>query len=175
MIKERSFFRGKVTLVSGRESDFYFDMKPTMFSPDGAAALADMILDRLAPMDVDYIGGLAVGAVPLVSAAVAMSARGGRPIPGFFVRKEVKGHGTRKTIEGLPHGETLAGKRVVIFDDVTTTGGSAMNAVQEARSAGAKVVLVLSIVDREEGAVEFFHHADVPFEAFFKAGEFLAA
>src|SRR5262245_38774929 len=165
LIKQKSFSRGTFKLASGKTSDYYLDMKPTMFSPEGADALAEMILDRAGGLQADYIGGVALGAVPLVSNATMLSHRRGRPLPGFFVRKEVKDHGTMKRIEGLSKGETLAGKRVVILDDVTTTGGSAMLAVEAAREAGAQVVLVLSTVDREEGAAEFYRAQGIPFDA----------
>jgi len=173
LIKERSFFRQRIVLTSGRESDFYFDMKPTMFHPEGAALLAELILQNLDGLKVDYAGGLAVGAVPLLSPLAMESYRKGRPIPGFFVRKEIKGHGTRRRIEGLDARQSLAGKSVVILDDVTTTGGSAMLAVNAAQDAGATVVLVLSVVDREEGAAEFYKAAGIPFRAIFTASEFL--
>ena len=121
------------------------------------------------------VGGLAVGALPLISTIPMLSARHAKPIPGFFVRKEVKDHGTMKLVEGLAEGETLRGKRVVILDDVTTTGGSAMIAVQAATDAGAKVILVLSVVDREEGAEEFYKEKGIPFEALFRASELLGS
>src|SRR5437879_7601781 len=100
LIKARSFRRGKITLASGRVSDFYFDMKPTMFDPAGAEWLAEMILRELADQKVDYVGGMAIGAVPLICAVVTTSRRQGRPLPGFFVRAQVKDHGTKRRIEG---------------------------------------------------------------------------
>jgi orotate phosphoribosyltransferase len=160
-------------LASGRESEYYLDMKPAMFDPEGANALSEMILDRLENIKVDYIGGLALGAVPLISTITMLSYRQECPLPGFFVRKEVKDHGTKKLIEGLTESETLQGKDVVILDDVTTTGGSAMIAVEAAQTSGGKVILVLSVVDREEGAVEFFREREIPFAALFKASDFL--
>jgi orotate phosphoribosyltransferase len=170
LIREHSFGRRKVVLASGRESNFYFDMKPTMFHPEGAALLARMMLERLSALGVDYVGGLEMGAVPLVACVAAVSHDEGRPMPGFFVRKAVKDHGTKKRIEGP---ENLMGKRVAILEDVTTTGGSAIQAVEVAREAGAEVVLVLSIVDRLEGARESFEKAGVPFVSLFTADDFL--
>jgi orotate phosphoribosyltransferase len=134
-----------------------------------------MILDRLSDLRVDYVGGLALGAVPLVSTVTLLSHRRGAPIAGFFVRKEVKDHGTKKLVDGLGPNDTLAGKRVVILDDVTTTGGSAMVAIESAQKLGAEIVLVLSIVDREEGASEFYRARGLPFAALFTASEFMAA
>jgi orotate phosphoribosyltransferase len=170
LIAARSFGRKKIILASGRESNFYFDMKPTMFHPEGAALLARLILDRLSKTGVDLVGGLEMGAVPLVATVSAFSFDAGRPIPGFFVRKAVKDHGTKKRIDGV---ESVAGKKVVILEDVTTTGGSAIQAVEEVRDAGAEVVLVLSIVDRLEGAGEAFAAAKVPFASLFTRDDFM--
>lgn len=175
LIQKKSFSKGRYTLASGKESYFYLDMKPTMFNPEGADALSSMIWDKLQGMNVDYVGGLALGAVPLISTISMRSHLEGPPLPGFFVRKEIKGHGTKKLIEGLAEGETLNGKRVVILDDVTTSGHSAMIAVKAAQDSGAKVLLVLSVVDREEGAAEFYYNEGIPFESLFTASEFMAA
>jgi orotate phosphoribosyltransferase len=172
LILKRSFGRKKIKLASGKESDFYFDMKPTMFHPEGALLLAEMIFDRLKDEMVDSVGGLAVGAVPLISPLALVSYQKNRLLPGFFVRKEIKEHGTKRLIEGA---DDLKDQNVVILDDVTTSGGSAMLAVNAAREAGAHVILVLSIVDREEGAVERFKKEGIHFEALFKASEFLNA
>ena len=170
IIKARSFRRGKFTLVSGKTSDYYLDLKPTMFDPEGATLLATLILEHIAKIKVDCIGGLAMGAVPLIATVNVVSFTQNRPLPGFFVRKAVKDHGTRRRVEGSAD---LMGKSVVILDDVTTTGGSAMEAVSAAREAGAQVVLVLSVVDREEGATEFYQKEGIPFAALFTASEFL--
>jgi orotate phosphoribosyltransferase len=172
IIKSKSFSRGKFVLASGRESNFYLDMKPSMFDPEGANALSLLVLDRIKSLNADLIGGLEMGAVPLVTAVSVLSPGQGKPLPGFFVRKEVKGHGTKRKIEAVGD---LTGKNVVILEDVTTTGGSAMQAVEAVRSAGANVLLVLSIVDREEGAAEFYATNSIPFGALFRVSEFLAA
>jgi orotate phosphoribosyltransferase len=173
LIKEKSFSRGRFVLASGQVSNYYLDMKPTMFDPEGANALSEMILDRLYDVKVDYVGGLALGAVPLISTLTMLSGHQNRPIRGFFVRKEVKDHGTMKLIEGLTKNESLQGKNIVILDDVTTTGSSAMAAAEAAQESGANIIRILSIVDREEGAVEFYREKGIPFEALFVASEFL--
>src|SRR5665213_3244236 len=134
IIKQRSFGRKKITLASGKESDFYFDMKPTMLMPEGANALAELILGRLDRNKVGYVGGLAMGAVPLLGPIAVVSYHKGRPIPTFFVRSEAKTHGTMRKLEGVMPDE-LRGQDVVILEDVTTTGASAMIAVEEARKA----------------------------------------
>ena len=129
-----------------------------MFNPKGAKLLAELIFERLENEKVDFIGGLEMGAVPLISPFNMLSFEKGRPIPGFFVRKNVKEHGTKKLIEGVYGG--LKDKNVVILDDVTTTGGSAMQAVKAVQEVGANVTLVLTIVDREEGAADFYKSSE---------------
>jgi orotate phosphoribosyltransferase len=173
IIKERSFRFGNFILVSGKSSHYYLDMKPTMFDPEGANLLARLVLDRIAELKPDYIGGLEMGAVPLVASVTVLSHQAGRPVRGFFVRKGAKDHGTRKLVEGVANG-ALRDKNVVILEDVTTKGMSAMQAVSAARAEGANVALVLSIVDREEGATEFFRRQRLPFDFLFKASEFRA-
>ena len=170
LIKERSFRRGNFTLASGKQSAYYFDSKPTMLHPEGASLLAALIVDELAGVKADCVGGLEMGAVPLIAPVAMRSLEAGRPLLGFFVRKAPKDHGTRQRIEGLD----LAGKTAVILEDVTTTGGSAMQAVEEVRAAGGTVALVLSILDRGEGAAELYAAAGVPFKSLFRAEEFLA-
>ena len=172
LIKARSFSGGNKMLVSGRSTNYYFDMKPTMFHPAGAAWIAELMLDRIESLKVDYVGGLAIGAVPLVNSIAMLSHQRGRPIPGFFVRAQVKDHGTQRRVEGTS--ESLAGKNVVIVEDVTTTGGSASTAAEAAVADGANVVLVLSIVDRLEGAVENFKNRGIAFQAIYTADEFMA-
>jgi orotate phosphoribosyltransferase len=173
IIKERSFRFGNFILVSGKSSHYYLDMKPTMFDPEGANLLARLVLDRIAGLKPDYIGGLEMGAVPLVASVTVLSHEAGLPVRGFFVRKGAKDHGTRKLVDGVANGE-LRDKNVVILEDVTTKGMSAMQAVSAARAEGADVALVLSIVDREEGAAEFFRRQRLPFDFLFKASEFRA-
>ncbi|MGH6736516.1 MAG: orotate phosphoribosyltransferase [Methyloceanibacter sp.] len=170
LLRERAFRRGKVVLASGRESDYYFDMKPAMLDPDGAGLMADLFLHEIQGISADAVGGIEMGAVPLIAPVAMRSTSFGRYLPGFFVRKAVKDHGTKKRIDGVD----IAGKTVVILEDVTTTGGSAMEAVKAVEEAGAKVALVISILDRGEGAAELYAQNGVPFKSLFKAEEFLA-
>ncbi len=170
LLKERAFRRGRVVLASGRESNYYFDMKPAMLDPDGAALMADLILQQIQGVKADYVGGLEMGAVPLIAPVAIRSLDFGRRLPGFFVRKTVKDHGTKKRVDGAD----IAGKTVIILEDVTTTGGSAMDAVRAVEEAGAKVALVLSILDRGEGAADLYAKAGIPFTSLFRAEEFLA-
>lgn len=175
LIKERSFQSGaEMKLASGQTSSFYFNMKPTMLHPDGAHLIATLILAQLAAdgIDADMIGGLEMGAVPLASAVAAVSATGKRPLPAFFVRKQAKEHGTQSLVEGLAKGETLQGKKVVIVEDVTTTGGSAIKAADAVKREGAIVVRVITVVDRREGASEAFKAAGLDFKPLLTVGDF---
>jgi orotate phosphoribosyltransferase len=157
IIKSRSFQTGaEMRLASGRTSSFYFNMKPTMLDPEGGYLIAQLILDALEGIDADWIGGLEMGAVPIAAAVAACSHARGRRLAAFFVRKQVKEHGTKSLLEGLARGETLRGARVVIVEDVTTTGGSALKAAEAVRAEGAEVVRIITIVDRQEGAAATF-------------------
>ena len=172
LISELSFKRGDFILASGKASTFYLDMKPTMFNPEGCAVLARLLFRRIKSLKPDLIGGLEMGAVPLISPVSMVSLNEGMSIPGFFVRLKAKDHGTKKIVESAA---PLNGKRVVILDDVTTTGASAMEAVTAARAAGAEVLLVLSIVNSEEGAKEFYKEQGIPFDSLFRVAEFMNA
>jgi orotate phosphoribosyltransferase len=173
LIRTRSFGRGKIMLASGRESDFYFDLRPTTIHPAGATCVGELICDALEGTNAEYVGGLEAGAIPIATAVAVASHRRGGNLQAFFVRKKVKDHGAKKMIEGLPTGESLKGKNVVIVEDATTTGGSSMQAVKILREEGAKIVLVLTIVDRLEGAKENFAAEGLELRALYTADEFL--
>ena len=175
IIRRRSFRQGGAfKLASGRTSTIYFNLKPAMLDPEGARLIGAALAERSADLGADYVGGLELGAVPLVAAAAAMSAVGGRPVRAVFVRKAAKEHGTQSLIERLAEGETLAGKNVIVVEDVTTTGGSALKAITALREAGANVSHVVTIVDREEGAMDAFAAAGITLHALFRKGEFAA-
>lgn len=172
IIKSLSVETGRTfKLASGRTSDFYCNLKPTMMDPEGAHLLGLAIAEALDDTRADMVGGLEMGAVPLATAAAAASFARGKPRPAFFVRKQAKDHGTQSLIDGLKRGETLAGKTVVILEDVTTTGGSSAKAIEAAKAAGASVALVLTMVDRQEGAADTFSKLGVPFRALITAAE----
>jgi orotate phosphoribosyltransferase len=162
LLQNRNF-----VLASGRSSNFFFDMKRTMLDPEGAALLADLLFDAIKAEDVEYIGGLETGAIPIVAALCARSWPE-KPLKGFFVRKENKGHGTDQRIDGLLE----RGSKVILFEDVTTTGGSAMQAVNQARQLDCAVLKVVSVVDRLEGAEENFRAAGIRFESVFTWRDF---
>ena len=164
IVKARSFESGReVKLASGRTSTFYFNMKPTMLHAEGGLLIANLILDQLEGVSARWIGGLEMGAVPIAAAVAAVSPVRQRPISAFFVRKQAKEHGTRSLVEGLAPGESLSGARVVIVEDVTTTGGSAIKAAEAVRAEGGEVVRVITIVDRLEGAADAFRAAGLDF------------
>ena len=165
IVKSRSFQEGpEMRLASGKLSTFYFNMKPTMLDSEGAHLIASLILDQLEGVDADLIGGLEMGAVPIAASVTAVAHARGRKLPAFFVRKQAKEHGTKSLIEGLARDETMDGKRVVIVEDVTTTGGSAIKAAEAIRASGATIVRVITIVDRQDGADEAFKAANMDFQ-----------
>ncbi len=168
IIRRNSLLQNRdFVLASGRSSSFFFDMKRTMFEPEGAALAADLLFDRVRDEDFDYIGGLESGAIPIVAALCARSWPQ-KPIKGFFVRKETKGHGTDQRIDGLLE----PGSRVILFEDVTTTGGSVMQAAIAARQLDCTIVKIIAIVDRLEGAYETFKTAGIAFESLFTWRDF---
>jgi orotate phosphoribosyltransferase len=148
LLDDRAARTGEITLSTGVKSNFYFDCKPVTLSADGAYLVGMAFLDALEalPERPEAVGGLTHGADPIVSAIVVLSHVRDCPIDGFYVRKEAKRHGTKRCIENPPK----PGTKVVIVDDVVTTGKSLLQAVNEAREAGCKVIGVLALVDREE-------------------------
>jgi len=150
IIEEKSLITGRTfTLASGRTSSFFVNLKQTMLDPEGANLLADLILDVLEAEGIHNIGGLEMGAVPLVSAVCTKSFER-FPVNAFFVRKSVKDHGAAKLIDG----HLDEGSEVLIVDDVVTTGGSAVQAAEAVRARGCHVSKILAIVDRQEGGRE---------------------
>lgn len=160
-----SFQKRKVTLASGRESDFYLDLRQTMMRPRGVKLAGELLLAKLmAGRRVDAVGGMAVGAVPVVSAVLAAAA--GDPetkLTGFFVRKETKAHGLGRRIEGAFE----PGMTIALLEDTTTTGGSTLDALDAVTAAGGNVARVLCLVDRGEGAREAFAGRGLELEPIF--------
>ena len=173
VISERSLLRDTdVKLASGANSTFYFDMKRTAFHPEGASLIAQLILGQLADLNVDYVGGLEMGAVPLVACVVQHSFPK-HPVGGFFVRKQPKDHGTRRLIEGLRQNESLSGKTVALLEDVTTTGGSVLKAVSAVREECASVPCVITVVDRLAGASDNLKKENVDLKAVLTVRDFV--
>ena len=166
LVLEVSFERRKVVLSSGKESDFYLDLRQTLMRPRGVALAGEQVLDRLlAGPPVDAVGGMAVGAVPLVTAVLSAAARRdpATGLLGFFVRKQAKGHGLAKRIEG----GFAPGQTVALVEDTVTTGGSTLEALDAVEAEGGKVARVLCLVDRGEGAAEAFAERGIALEALF--------
>ena len=175
IVKARSFQVGpEMKLASGRTSTFYFNMKPTMLDAEGAYLIADLICDQLEGIDAGLVGGLEMGAVPIASATAAIAHTRGRKLSAFFVRKQAKEHGTKSLIEGLSRDESMAGKKVVIVEDVTTTGGSSIKAAEAIREAGGEIVRVVTVVDRQEGAAEAFAAAGLDLRPLLTMSDFKA-
>lgn len=152
------------TLASGRTSRHFFDMKPVMMDPQCAHNLGVLIHAKLGELgNIDTVGGLELGAVPLTGIAIAKAGTGSN-LRGFIMRKEPKGRGGRKTGNppGIEGSTLLAGDRCVILEDVTTTGGSALKAVDRLIEMGCDVVGCITILDRQEGGMEAFSEAGIP-------------
>lgn len=153
IILERSFKYSEnppFTLASGRQSNFYFNCKPTTLDPEGMNLIGAIIFDMLKDTDVTAAGGLTLGADPIANALAVISYQKGKPIKSFIVRKDVKDHGTKSAIEG----NVGPGEKIAIIDDVITTGGSTITAIEQARKAGLNVEMVITLIDREEGGRE---------------------
>ena len=138
------------TLASGRTSNYYFNCKPTTLDPEGMNLIGMIIFAMLADTDVSAAGGLTLGADPIANALSLISYQRGKPIKSFIIRKDVKGHGTKSAVEG----DVRPGEKVAIIDDVITTGGSTLTAIERAREAGLIIERVVTLVDREEGGRE---------------------
>ena len=149
-IKTGAIKFGEFTLASGAKSNRYFEGKLLTLHPEGATRVAEAICSILEGTDVDAVGGLIIGAIPIATAVSMVSYQRGKPIAAFIVRETAKEHGTQRQIEG--HLEP--GSRVAIVDDVITKGGSVVKAIQAVEGAGCKVVKVITIVDRHEGGSE---------------------
>ncbi len=166
IILEVSFRREKVVLSSGKESDFYLDLRQTLMRPRGVALAGELLYERLsAGPRIDSVGGMAVGAIPVVSAVLLAAATQdpNTDLLGFFVRKETKKHGLGKRVEG----GFEPGQSVALVEDTTTTGGSTIDALDAVIAEGGKVVRVLCLVDRGEGATEAFAARGIELEALF--------
>ena len=164
LVNELAVVRGKVTLASGLESNFYVDMRRATLHHEAAPLIGHVMLDLLEENgfsvdEVDAVGGLTMGADPVATAMLHAAAARGLDLDAFVVRKAAKDHGMKRQIEG----PSVEGKRVVVLEDTSTTGGSPIQAVEALREAGAQVLAVAVIVDRNTGARERIEAADLPY------------
>jgi orotate phosphoribosyltransferase len=168
LITSLAVVHGKVTLASGKEADYYVDLRRATLHHAAAPLIGHLLLDALeeagfGPADIDAVGGLTLGADPVAGALLHAAASRGLELDAFVVRKESKAHGLQRRIEG----PDVAGRRVVAVEDTSTTGGSVLTAVEALREAGAIVVAVAVIVDRDTGAREKIEAAGLPYLALF--------
>ncbi len=159
LIKDLAIVHGKVTLSSGREADFYVDLRRVTLSGRAAPLVGRVLLDLTKDLEFDAVGGLTMGADPVATAMLHAAAASGRELDAFVVRKEAKAHGLQRRIEG----PDISGRRVLVLEDTSTTGGSPLTALQAVREAGATPVAVVVIADRATGAGEKIEAEGVPY------------
>lgn len=168
LFRERALKFGDFTLASGKKAKYYLDGKQITLHSQGLRLVSEGLLKLMEGVDVQAVGGMSIGADPIVGGMLAIAGGQGRDLAGFLVRKEPKGHGTQKYIEG----PVTPGMKVVIVEDVVTTGGSSILAADRAKEFGLDVVLVLAIIDRMEGGRENFAKHGLKFESLLKITDF---
>ncbi len=168
LLLEKSYIEGEVTLTSGKKSNYYFDCRSTALYPEGLYLIGKIFFEMISP-DADGVAGMTLGADPLVSAVVLISYLEKRPLPGIIVRKEAKTHGTQNYLEGLQNFH--AGQKIVLLEDVVTTGGSVLTAVRRIQDAGLKVLEILCVLDREEGGRENIEKQGLKLKSIFTKDE----
>jgi orotate phosphoribosyltransferase len=172
LLRERSFERKRVVLASGRESDFFIDCKQTVLTAEGHALVGELMFDALGLLPgCEAIAGVELGGCPLASAVSLVSFLRGRPMPALYVRKEAKGHGSNRAVEGDK--SITPGLKAVVLEDVITTGGSTLKAVEKLAAAGVTVVGVVAIVDRLEGGADAIRAAGLPLESLCTRRDFI--
>ena len=159
LVKDLAVVHGKVTLSSGREADYYVDLRRVTLSGRAAPLVGRVLLDLTEDLAYDAVGGLTMGADPVATAMLHAAAARGRVLDAFVVRKEAKAHGLQRQIEG----PDIAGRRVLVLEDTSTTGGSPLQALQAVREAGATPVAVVVIADRDTGAAAKIEAEGVPY------------
>ena len=165
LFKEHAILRGDFTLSSGLKSTYYFDGRLVTLWPEGAYLIGKKIYQILKKARVDGVGGMTLGADPIVTAVAVVSHLEDKPIPAFIVRAETKGHGTQKRIEG----PLRKGSRVAIVDDVITTGNSVLRAIEAVEAEGCKVVKVVVLLDRHQGGSDEIRRRGYDFQAILTA------
>jgi orotate phosphoribosyltransferase len=172
LLRVRSFARRKVTLASGRESDFFIDCKQTVLTAEGHALVGALMFEALASLpQCAAVAGVELGGCPLASAVAVISFQRGAPLDAVYVRKDVKDHGSKRLLEG--NATLAAGASLVILEDVVTTGGSTLKAAAKLVDAGYKVAGVVALVDRLEGGREAIEAGGVPVVALYTRRDFI--
>jgi orotate phosphoribosyltransferase len=159
LVRSQAIVHGRVTLSSGREADYYVDLRRTTLSGAAGPLVGKVMLELTKDLEYDAVGGLTMGADPIATAMLHQAAAQGRRLDAFVVRKEAKAHGMQKQIEG----PDIAGRRVLVVEDTSTTGGSPLAALAAVRAAGAIPVCVATIADRATGAGEKIEAEGVPY------------
>lgn len=167
LIVKYAYVEGDFVLSSGAKSDYYINCKQVTLRAEGALALGRLLF-QLLPEDTAAVAGLTLGADPMVSAVSVVSAWSTNPIPALIIRKKPKGHGTQAYIEGP---SLSPGAKIVVLEDVVTTGGSALTAVERLQDAGYHVTQILSLVDRDQGGSELYQSRGIDFHALFSISE----
>ncbi len=175
LLYSKSYREGNFTLTSGKKSDYYFDCKQTALHPLGGYLIGKLFLEiiREQKMNVLGVGGMTLGADPLVSAVTVLSHLEKTPLPGFIIRKEAKGHGTNAYLEGMANFEP--GFKVCLLEDVVTTGGTLLTACQRVKEAGLEIEGILCVLDREEGGRENISRAGYDLISIFTRKELVHA
>ena len=174
LLRTRSFERKRVILASGRESDFFIDCKQAVLTAEGHALVGEAMLDALARLPAcDAVAGVELGGCPLASAVALTSFQRGRPLDAVYVRKDAKDHGSKRTLEG--NTGLAAGARIVILEDVVTTGGSTLKAAAKLRDAGYEVAGVVALVDRLEGGREAIEADGLALVSLYTRADFIPA
>ncbi|MDL2315764.1 orotate phosphoribosyltransferase [Desulfovibrio sp. OttesenSCG-928-A18] len=173
ILYEKSYMEGDFTLSSGRKSDYYFDCRQSSLNPEGAWLIGSIFLEMLLGLNIDAVAGMTMGADPLVTATSVVAFHKGIPLPALIVRKEAKGHGTASAVEGLAN--VGKGARVIVLEDVVSTGGSVLKACKRVTEAGLLVAGVFCILNREEaGSKEAFAAAGHELRSIFTRPELVA-
>jgi orotate phosphoribosyltransferase len=159
LVRDLAVVHGRVTLSSGREADYYVDLRRVTLAAQAAPLVGRVMLELTADWDFDAVGGLTMGADPVATAMLHAAAAGGRPLDAFVVRKQAKAHGLQRRVEG----PDIAGRRVLVVEDTSTTGSSPLTALAAVREAGAVAVGVAVIADRDTGAAAAIEAEGVPY------------
>jgi orotate phosphoribosyltransferase len=175
ILLEKSYREGTFTLTSGKTSDFYIDGKQTTLMAEGAYLCGRLLFELIQQSEkkIASVGGMTLGADPLVTAVSLVSFLEKSPIPAFIVRKEAKGHGTGNFIEGKKN--LIAGSYVALVEDVVTTGGTLIKVIERVENEGFKVGLVATVVDRQEGGAETLHKHGYPLKAIFTREQLMSS